>query len=421
MSKITKIRKRGGKVVDFDISKIANAIYKSAEAVGEPDRDLANKLSLKVVGALEENLKVNEIPTVEMVQDLVEKVLIEEGLAKVAKAYILYRQKRAEIREEKKQVLNKKEIDEIDKRFDVNALRVLTSRYLKKDESGNIIESPKELFERVSVYVALPSLLYDSKVFQKKGGRVFRSREFEYRKLSGKVKIGKHYLNEYHLKGLKMAYDELNKRGKMKFPFSEVVGMIKKGEFDNYEEEIELFYNLMVQRKFLPNTPALANFGRKLGMGLACFVLGIDDSLESIMSTLKDAALIFQAGGGVGYNFSNLRPEGDFIATTGGKSSGPVSFMTLFDKMTDVIKQGGIRRGASMGILNSSHPDVEKFIVAKKGNARLRNFNISVFVEKDFWQYYKKNQPYPLVNPRNKKVVRYVNPRNLFDLLVYQG
>ena len=421
MVKVTKIIKREGTVVDFDASKIAKAIYEATEAVGEPNMDLAKNLSQKVLVTLESSLKENEIPTVEMVQDLVEKVLIEEGLARIAKSYILYRQKRAEIREEKKQILNKKEIDEVDKRFDVNALRVLTSRYLRKDESGKIIESPKEMFRRVAIYVALSSLLHDKKVFQKKGGKIFPLGKLDEEKLAGKLKIGKYYLNRHHWRGLKRVYEELNRHGKMKVSLSEVISMIKRGDFNSYEEEIDTFYNVMVERKFLPNTPALANFGRKLAMGLACFVLGVDDSLESIMNTLKDAALIFQAGGGVGYNFSHLRPEGDYISTTGGKSSGPISFMTLFDKMTDVIKQGGIRRGASMGILNSSHPDIEKFIVAKKGNAQLRNFNISVFIEKDFWDYYKKNQPYPLVNPRSGKIVRYVNPRNLFDLLVYQG
>ena len=139
------------------------------------------------------------------------------------------------------------------------------------------------------------------------------------------------------------------------------------------------------------------------------------------MSTLKKAALIFKAGGGVGYNFSKLRPAGDFVRTTSGIASGPVSFMTLFDKMTEVIKQGGIRRGANMGILEINHPDIEKFITAKKGNLALHNFNISVFIHPEFWDYYKKNKPYPLVNPHTGEVVKKVDPRNLFNLIVYQA
>ncbi|MBI1934802.1 adenosylcobalamin-dependent ribonucleoside-diphosphate reductase, partial [Candidatus Woesearchaeota archaeon] len=152
-----------------------------------------------------------------------------------------------------------------------------------------------------------------------------------------------------------------------------------------------------------------------------CFVLDVPDSIDGIMETLKNTAIVFKAGGGMGYNFSKLRPEGDFVSSTGGIASGPLSFMRLFDTMTEVIKQGGIRRGANMGILNSNHPDIEQFITAKEGNKALRNFNISVLIMPDFWDYYEKNEPYPLVNPRDGKVVRYVNPRQLFDKIVYQA
>jgi ribonucleoside-diphosphate reductase alpha chain len=162
---ISKIKKRDGRIVDFNPEKITNAIWKAMLAVGEKDRSLAEKLSQKVIKKLEKSLKKDQIPSVEQVQDIVEQVLIEEGLAKVAKAYILYRQKRAEIRREKQQILNKKEIDEIDKKFDINALRVLASRYLSKDITGKIIESPKQLFERVAIHTTIPSILYDERIF----------------------------------------------------------------------------------------------------------------------------------------------------------------------------------------------------------------------------------------------------------------
>jgi len=197
--------------------------------------------------------------------------------------------------------------------------------------------------------------------------------------------------------------------------------MLKNGRFNKFEKSINSFYELMVTRKFMPNTPAIANFGNVLGMGSACFVLGVEDSIESIMETLKQTAVVFKAGGGMGYNFSKLRPEGDYVSSTSGVASGPISFMMLFDTMTDVIKQGGIRRGANMGILNSNHPDVEKFITAKKGNKALRNFNISVLIMPEFWESYKTNKPYPLVNPRTGQIVRDVNARLLFDMIVYQA
>ena len=419
---IKKIIKRDGRVVPFNPEKITNAIYKAMLATGEQDLKLAKRLSQKVVNKLEKSLKKEEIPTVEQVQDIVEQVLIEEGLARVAKAYILYRQKRAEIRKEKQQILGKKEIDEVDKRFDINALRVLASRYLSRDRTGKIVESPKQLFERVAVHTTIPSILYDSRVYSlKRLSKKQKKEKINPEALEGKLKIGRYTLNRYHIEGLIRVYSRLNSERKMKKRLSQMIEMIKSGEFDSYEEEINQYYNLMTHKKFMPNTPVLVNFGNPLGMGMACFVLDMEDSIESIMETLKRAALIFKAGGGCGYNFSKLRPKGDYISTTHGKSSGPIAFMTLYDKMTDVIKQGGVRRGANMGILNSNHPDVEEFIVAKKGNRQLTNFNISVFLKEDFWDYYRENRPYPLINPRDGKVWKYINPRSFFDLIVYEG
>ncbi|MBK3331871.1 adenosylcobalamin-dependent ribonucleoside-diphosphate reductase [Persephonella atlantica] len=419
---IEKIVKRDGRVVPFNPEKITNAIYKAMLATGEQDLKLAKRLSQKVINKLEKSLKKEEIPTVEQVQDIVEQVLIEEGLARVAKAYILYRQKRAEIRKEKQQILGKKEIDEVDKRFDINALRVLASRYLSRDRTGKIVESPKQLFERVAVHTTIPSILYDSRVYSlKRLNKKQKEEKINPEALEGKLKIGRYTLNRYHIEGLIRVYSRLNSERKMKKRLSQIIEMIKSGEFDSYEEEINQYYNLMTHKKFMPNTPVLVNFGNPLGMGMACFVLDMEDSIESIMETLKRAALIFKAGGGCGYNFSKLRPKGDYISTTHGKSSGPIAFMTLYDKMTDVIKQGGVRRGANMGILNSDHPDVEEFIVAKKGNRQLTNFNISVFLKEDFWDYYRENRPYPLINPRDGKVWKYINPRSFFDLIVYEG
>lgn len=419
---IKQIKKRDGSVVDFDKGKITNAIFKAARAAGGKDKETAERLASLVIEVLEKKLSKGAVPAVEEVQDMVEKILIEEGHAKTAKGYILYRQQRALIRKEKAAVLEKEEIDEVDKRFDVNALRVLKSRYLRKDETGKLVETPKQLFTRIAVHVTIPELFYDQAVWSVKGGEPLHTEEaFEAAKNDGHFSIGKYKLNQYHLEALKRLYDRHNKNGNMKVYFGEFLKLLKNGYFNKYEPLADQFFDLMAYRKFLPNTPAIANFGAMLGMGSACFVLGIDDSMESIMKTLTDAAFIFKAGGGVGYNFSNLRCEGDFVKSTCGVASGPITFITLFDKMTEVIKQGGIRRGANMGILNSNHPDIEKFIAAKEGNKQLRNFNISVLVMGDFWKYYDANEPYPLVNPRDKKIVRHVNPRMLFDRIVYQA
>jgi ribonucleoside-diphosphate reductase alpha chain len=356
------------------------------------------------------------------VQDVVERVLVENGQAKVAKTYIIYRQKRAEIRREKQRILEKEAIDEVDKMFDLNALRVLKARYLRKDASGKLLETPKQLFTRIAVHAALPDVLYDQEVYDiSKKQSVHESEAFDPVQFHEKVSLGKYALSQYHLEALKRMYDRFNGEGTMKLTWSSFFDKLKTGHLNKCEKAIDALFNLMVTKKFMPNTPAIANFGNVLGMGSACFVLDVDDSIESIMETLKQTAVVFKAGGGMGYNFSKLRPEGDYVSSTSGIASGPISFMTLFDTMTDVIKQGGIRRGANMGILNSNHPDIEKFITAKKGNKALRNFNISVLIMPDFWDCYNKNKPYPLVNPRTKEVVREVNPRLLLDMIVYQA
>lgn len=420
--KMTQIRKRDGRIVQFDKEKITNAIYRAITATGGRDHTLAESLSNRVVEILDEKYGAESIPAVEDVQDVVERVLVENDQAKVAKHYIIYRQKRAEIREEKKHILEKETIDEVDKLFDLNALKVLKARYLKKEESGKLIETPKQLFTRVAVHASLPDIFYDPEVYDiNKRQRAHESENFNPIQYHEKVSIGKYTLSRYHLDALKRIYDRFDRDGALKVSWSNFFEMLKVGHFNKYEKSIDAFYNLMVSRKFMPNTPAIANFGNVLGMGSACFVLDVDDSIESIMETLKQTAVVFKAGGGMGYNFSKLRPEGDYVSSTSGVASGPISFMTLFDTMTDVIKQGGIRRGANMGILNSNHPDIEKFITAKKGNKALRNFNISVLIMEDFWESYTKNKPYPLVNPRTGQVVREVNPRILFDMIVYQA
>lgn len=421
ISKITKIKKRNSMILEFDQEKIAIAIWKAIRSVGGKDRNLAIRLSGTVVELVNKQFSISKMPTVENIQDMVEKVMMNHGQSKAAKAYILYRQKRAEIREAKKEILEKDNIDEVDKIFDINALRVMKSRYLRKDRS-RLIETPKQLFMRVTVNVILPDLIFDGKIYNKDGGLdTHNDEEFNFEEYEEKFSVGKYRLNKHHLKSLKHLYDRMNLKGFMKVSWSRFLMLLKNSEFDKYEKVADEFYNLMVTKNFLPNTPVLANFGNTLGMGSACFVMKIDDSIESVMDTLKKAAIIFKSGGGMGYNFSSIRPEGDIVSSTSGIASGPISFMRLFDMMTEVIKQGGIRRGANMGIMNINHPDIEKFISAKKGNASLKNFNISVLIMPDFWDHYKRNEPYPLVNPRNGEVVREVNPRMLLDMIIYQA
>ncbi|MFN4226861.1 MAG: adenosylcobalamin-dependent ribonucleoside-diphosphate reductase [Candidatus Ratteibacteria bacterium] len=327
------IKKRDGSIVKFQPEKIEFAIYRALKSVNIDDFNLATKLTNQVI----EKIDKEKIPTVENIQDIVEKVLVENGLYDVAKAYILYRERRKQVRESKK-ILGVE--DKL--KLTVNAINVLRKRYLLRNEKGEIIETPEELFTRVAKYVA-------------------------------------------------SCEKEKNK----------------------YEEE---FFNIMSNLEFLPNSPTLMNAGTSLGQLSACFVLPVDDSIDGIFTTLKNMALIHKSGGGTGFSFSKLRPKGDIVGSTKGVASGPISFMEIYDKATEIVKQGGKRRGANMGILNYDHPDIYEFITAKRRNV-LTNFNISVSVSDEFMEKVLKKEKYPLINPRNGQKVREVYANEVFDLI----
>jgi len=320
---LKRIRKRDGRIVDFDPQKISNAIFRAIEATGGKDPKLADKLARRVVENLEIMYGTEGTPSVEDVQDIVERVLIEEGLAATAKAYIIYRQERRRIREDKKRILNKAELDDVDKSFDINALRVLASRYLLKDAKGNVIESPKSLFQRVALTMAIPDILFDPRVYTREGG--ISSDYAELKKYAEGIdsydmrfKIGNYTLNKWHFETVVRLYEELARGGHMKITFEELLKMIETGQFEQYATQIDRYYESMKNRDFLPNSPTLMNAGTRLGQLSACFVLDIEDDLASIMKAATDAAIIFKSGGGVGLNYSKLRPAGDIVASTSG-------------------------------------------------------------------------------------------------------
>lgn len=235
-------------------------------------------------------------------------------------------------------------------KIETNAIKVLERRYLLKNEKGQVIETPSQLFRRVAHAIALVETKYNQRA------------------------------------------------------------NVKKTE--------ERFYKIMSNLEFLPNTPTLMNAGTEIGQLSACFVIPVEDSLQGIFNAVKWTAIIHQGGGGTGFDFSKLRYQGDVVKSTDGVASGPVTFMTIFDKTTDVIKQGGRRRGANMGILRVDHPDILEFIACKSKEHFLSNFNISVAATDQFMKAVEKNNEYPLINPRNKQAVGKLNAKKVFDLIV---
>jgi ribonucleoside-diphosphate reductase alpha chain len=227
-----------------------------------------------------------------------------------------------------------------------NAKRVLDARYLRRGTSGQVIESPGQLFERVARAVSEAELIH---------GTAIEARLWE-----------------------------------------------------------ERFYNVLAALDFLPNSPTLMNAGTSLNQLSACFVLPIEDSMESIFGTLRDMALVQRMGGGTGFSFSKLRPADDLVSTSGGKASGPVSFMRIYDTATENIRQGGRRRGANMGVLRVDHPDIEEFINVKRDDRSLRNFNLSVGVTDEFMSAVEKDATCELRHPADLRVIKHRSAREIF-------
>lgn len=345
--KLTKVQKRDGSFVPFNKEKIKNAIFRAALEVLQ-DQERADEIAQQITESVVQELSAlykGKILHVESIQDTVETVLMEKGFSQIAKAYILYRERRSEIRLAKT-VLGIKD----DLKLPVNTMEILKKRYLLRDNKQNIIETPSQMFQRVAAHVAQAE------------------------------------------KAFKSATSPLAAE--------------------------EKFYLLMRNLEFMPNSPTLMNAGAPLGQLSACFVIPVDDSIEGIFDALKNMAKIHQTGGGTGFSFSRLRPKGDLVSTTKGQASGPVSFMSIFDRATEVIVQGGKRRGANMGILRCDHPDIIEFIEAKIAKNQFTNFNLSVGVTDQFMEAVIHNDYFYLINPRTKAKVKKIKARTIFELII---
>ncbi|MBI4918475.1 adenosylcobalamin-dependent ribonucleoside-diphosphate reductase [archaeon] len=336
-----EIIKRDGRRVRFDPEKITNVIFKAAQSVGGHDKDRSIFLTQKVLDRLNE---LELIPTVEQVQDLVERVLIDNGHATTAKAFILYRQKRKDLRSLKTNLLDGLVTNT---KISITGLIVLKERYLKKNSEGKIIETPEEMFRRVAKEAA-----------------------------------------------------------KADAPYNE-----------NLVENESKFYNMMINFEFLPNSPILMNLGTENPQCCSCFVLPVNDDIESIFNSLKNAVKIQKSGGGTGFSFSKLRPANDRVKNDLGVASGPLKFMNVYDAAMSSIKQGGKRQGANMGVLRVDHPDILDFITFKEQEV-MKNFNLSVGLTEEFMKAVINDEEYNLVHPRTKEVIKRISARYVFDLIV---
>jgi ribonucleoside-diphosphate reductase alpha chain len=399
---LNNVIKRDGSSVPFDKKKIAMAIFKAMLSVKTGSMEEANKLADYVTKELE---SMGKEPTVETIQDTVENVLMTHKIngtsyISVAKAYILYREKRNTVRQEK-EFLGVKD----DLKLSVNAVKVLEARYLFKDSEGKIIETPKQMFHRVAVHLGIIQGLYDY-ISYRKTGKVPEK---------GSVYSG---ITKTQDEELRRAFSELKQEKSVDGSYEEFLDFMQtKKTMVNYW--IDRFETMMTKLEYVPNSPTLMNAGGPLGQLSACFVLPVDDSIDSIFDTLKATAEIHKSGGGTGFSFTRLRASDDIVASTKGVASGPVSFMRIFDVTTDVIKQGGKRRGANMGILNYNHPNIMDFITSKDAeNKILSNFNISVGVDDEFFEKLDNDDNIDLINPRDGKVMNRIKASTLWNSIV---
>lgn len=438
-------KRNGGRMVIFDATKIQNAIYRAMCDVKKGgDKQLAVKLTEQVVKEFPVDVKIISI---ELIQDIVERVLMKE-LPDVAKQYILYRDEKKKLRASLASTLNipVEELDDISKKnLTVNSAGVFAARYLIRDlETNKIKETMSQLWDRIAKHIALVDVMYNEYIFSKTITYNHKTIDFD-----SLVSIYKTYTEEERNPRLNLTYLEhvyrrfAQIKNNIAITFDEfffaMFTNLEKNTVKNdiialgysveelidiqdtltnvFEKSVYMYKEMMSSFRFLPNTPTLMNAGTKNGQLCACFTLDIEDDIRSIFSTVGDTAVIFQGAGGVGINFSKLRPLGDSVDNVPNAATGPISFQSIINYITDIIKQGGKRKGANMGILETWHPDIEKWITMKTIPGVMENYNISVGIDKNFWNCFDKNTDYSLINPRNQKIVKSIPSHQLFSMI----
>jgi ribonucleoside-diphosphate reductase alpha chain len=336
-----KVHKLNGTDEDFDPQKITKSIWLAAQNVGGTDDKLPQLLAKQVFGFLENKLNGElKVPSM-MIGEAVEKILIENGHAKTAKAFIVYRENKKHLRQDKTSLGVTDDIG-----FSYNTLYILKQRYLKRNEKGEVTETPREMIKRIA-------------------------------------------------KHLSAAEKTLAKR---KYYFKK-------------------FLDLMVAFDFLPGTRTITNAGKDKAQLANCFVWPMQDDINDVFDILHKSTLIKKNGGGCGYNFSKIRPEGDTVGGIPELAAGPVKMIEMFDMMTALFRQEGKYESGNMAILNADHPDIFNFISAKQNDGYLSKTNISVGITDKFMNAATAGEDWDLINPRTGKVVNTVNAKSILDLM----
>jgi len=341
MKKTKQVIKANGNFQEFDTEKIYKSIWLAAQNVGGKDDKTAVLLKNEVVAVLTEKYPNGEYIKTSEIGEIVEKVLIEHGHAKTAKEFIRFRENKKHYRQDKESLGIKDDIG-----LGYNTLYILKERYLKRDEKGKIIETPKGMFKRVAKFLA-------------------------------SVEKTKALRDKWY----------------------------------------EKFYDVMVKFEFQPGTRPLANAGKKEAQLGNCFVWPLNDDINHIFKILHESTLIKKHGGGCGYNFSNLRPEGDAVGGIPDLAAGPVKIIEMFDLMTSLFRQEGKYESGNMAVLNANHADIFNFISAKQTDGHLSKTNISVGITDEFMNAALEGKDWKLINPRNGEVVNVVKAKSVLELM----
>ena len=332
--------KADGREEQFKPEKISRSIWFAAQNVGGKDEKLPPILAKEVINLLERKINGDRKISTSLIGEMVEKTLIEKGHAKTARAFIIYRENKKHLRQDKSALGVKDDIG-----FSYNTLYILKQRYLRRNEKGETIETPREMIERIAKFLA--------------------------------------NVEKTHVKRKK------------------------------YFKE---FYDLMISFEFLPGTRTLTNSGKKNAQLANCFFWPMEDDINAVFDILYKSTLIKKNGGGCGYNFSKIRPEGDLVGGIPGLAAGPVKMIEMFNMMTSLFRQEGKYESGNMAILNADHPDIFNFISAKQVDGYLSKTNISVGITDKFMKAALADRNWNLINPRTGKVVSTVDARSILDL-----